>query len=149
MGRFYRAAPALYAAVCAPHAWHWRILGAGPTGTDAMRKPATPALPPAFRLAVPLLLAMLLGACATGGAGLPGTQAAGDVPAIPDDAVAAVRTEDNGDVVTEYRVQGQLRVVKVVPFRGPAYYLVDRDGDGHMDPAKGEVPTTWFKLFSW
>jgi hypothetical protein len=46
-------------------------------------------------------------------------------------------------------VQGQLRMVKVVPFRGPAYYLVDRDGDGHMDPAKGEVPTTWFKLFSW
>lgn len=113
-----------------------------------MRKPATPALPPVSRFALPLLLATLLGACATGAA-LPGAQASGDVPDIPDGAVAAVRTEGNGDVVTEYRVQGQLRMVKVVPFRGPAYYLVDRDGDGHMDPAKGEVPTTWFKLFSW
>ena len=114
-----------------------------------MRNPSTPALPSALRFAVPLLLATLLGACATDGAPLPGSQAAGDVPAIPDEAVAAVRTEDNGDMVTEYRVQGQLRMVKVVPVRGPAYYLVDRDGDGHMDPAKGEVPTTWFKLFSW
>ena len=113
-----------------------------------MRKPASPTLPLACRFAVPLLLSALLAACATGGA-LPGSQAAGDVPAIPDDAVAAVRTEGNGDVVTEYRVQGQLRMVKVVPFRGPAYYLVDRDGDGRMDPARGEVPTTWFKLFSW
>lgn len=111
-----------------------------------MRKPAKPA---PSRFAAPLMLAVMLGACATGGAARPGSQAAGDVPAIPDDAVAAVRTEDNGDVVTEYRVQGQLRMVKVVPFRGPAYYLVDRDGDGRMDPAKGEVPTTWFKLFSW
>ena len=114
-----------------------------------MRNPVTPALSSAFRGAVPLLLAMLLEACATGGTALPGAQGAGDVPAIPDEAVAAVRTEGNGDVVTEYRVQGQLRMVKVVPVRGPAYYLVDRDGDGHMDPAKGEVPTTWFKLFSW
>jgi hypothetical protein len=117
-----------------------------------MRKPATPALPAlsvASRFGATLLLATLLGACATGGAAGPGSQAAGDIPAIPDDAVAAVRTEGNGDVVTEYRVQGQLRMVKVVPVRGPAYYLVDRDGDGHMDPAKGEVPTTWFKLFSW
>ena len=109
-----------------------------------MRQPATPAPPIALRLAAPLLLASLLAACATvpqatGGESLP----------VPDGAVAAVHTEDNGDVVTEYRVQGQLRMVKVVPFRGPAYYLVDRDGDGHMDPAKGEVPTTWFKLFSW
>lgn len=114
-----------------------------------MRKPATPPLPSVLRFAaMPLLFATLLGACATGGA-LAGSQAGGDVPAIPDDAVAAVRTEGNGDVVTEYRVQGQLRMVKVVPVRGPAYYLIDRDGDGHMDPAKGEVPTTWFKLFSW
>ena len=115
-----------------------------------MRNPATPALPSAFPFAaVPLLFAMLLGGCATDGGVLPGSRAAGDVPAIPDEAVAAVRTEGNGDVVTEYRVQGQLRMVKVVPVRGPAYYLVDRDGDGRMDPAKGEVPTTWFKLFSW
>ena len=115
-----------------------------------MRKPATPALPLALRLAAPLLFASLLPACASSGEALPVPRtASGDAPLVPEDAVAAVRTEDNGDVVTEYRVQGQLRIVKVVPVRGPTYYLVDRDGDGRMDPAKGETPTTWFKLFSW
>jgi hypothetical protein len=94
-------------------------------------------------------LAALLGACASSGEALPVPQTADGVPLVPEDAIEAVVVQDNGDVVTEYRVQGQLRMVKVVPFRGPAYYLVDRDGDGHMDPARGEVPTTWFKLFSW
>jgi len=114
-----------------------------------MRKPATPALPSTLRFVAPLLLMALLGACASRGEALPVPQTTGDVPGIPDDSVAAVRTEDNGDVVTEYRVQGQLRMVKIVPVRGPTYYLADRDGDGRMDPAKGETPTTWFKLFSW
>ena len=114
-----------------------------------MRKPATPALPLAFRLAAPLLLVALLGACASRGEALPVPRtASGEAPLIPEDAVTAVHTEDNGDVVTEYRVQGQLRIVKVVPARGPTYYLVDHDGDGRMDPAKGDIPTTWFKLFS-
>ena len=114
-----------------------------------MRKPATFVRRVAIRTPVPFLLPLLLGACASRGEALPVPQTGGDVPLIPEDAVVAVRTEDNGDVVTEYRVAGQLRMVKVVPFRGPTYYLVDRDGDGRMDPAKGEVPTTWFKLFSW
>lgn len=117
-----------------------------------MRKPATPALPSVPRSAAPLLaallLAPLLAACASRGEALPVPQTADGTPLIPEGAVEAVRTEDNGDVVTEYRVQGQLRIVKVVPVRGPAYYLVDRNGDGRMDPAEGDVPTTWFKLFS-
>lgn len=36
-------------------------------------------------------------------------------------------------VTTEYRVNGQLYMVKVVPVKGPAYYLVDQDGDGILD----------------
>jgi len=114
-----------------------------------MRKPASRFRRVASRAAIPFLLPMLLGACASRGEALPVPQTGDDVPAIPGDAVAAVHTEDNGDVVTEYRVAGQLRMVKVVPFRGPTYYLVDRDGDGRMDPAGNQVPTTWFKLFSW
>src|SRR5690606_19830162 len=65
---------------------------------------------------------LLLGACAT----QMGGTAAG-IPEIPADATQAVRTEANGDVITEYRVGGQIRVVKVQPPRGPAYYLYDRD----------------------
>ena len=94
---------------------------------------------PMHRVPPVLLSSLLLAACAT-------MQPA---PEIPENAVAATRTEANGDVVTEYRVQGQLRVVKVVPFRGPAYYLVDRDGDGKMDPLKGDAPVTYYKLYSW
>jgi uncharacterized protein DUF2782 len=68
---------------------------------------------------------------------------------IPDDAVPTTRTESNGDVVTEYRVGGQLRVVKIEPSRGPAYYLYDRDGDGTPDKEGDNPPQTYFKLFGW
>jgi hypothetical protein len=33
----------------------------------------------------------------------------------------------------EYRINGQLYMVKVQPVKGPAYYMVDRDGDGEFD----------------
>ena len=47
--------------------------------------------------------------------------------------------------VYEYRINGQLYMVKIQPIKGPAYYLVDRDGDGEFDsrstdPAKITVP---------
>ena len=66
------------------------------------------------------------------------------------DAQVAVRTEANGDVITEYRVAGQLRMVRVQPSRGPAYYLYDRDGDGALDRDQADdIPQTHWKLFSW
>jgi len=68
---------------------------------------------------------------------------------IPADAVPTTRTESNGDVVTEYRVAGQLRAVRIEPSRGPAYYLYDRDGDGLPDKEGDNPPQTYFKLFDW
>jgi len=67
---------------------------------------------------------------------------------IPEDAVATTRTLGNGDVVTEYRVGTQLRVVKIVPVRGPTYYLYDRNGDGIVDK-DDRVPMTYYTLFEW
>lgn len=93
---------------------------------------------PASALLLPLLG---LAACATTGSDTAGTD-------IPPDATSAVRTMDNGDVVTEYRVAGQLRVLKVQPRRGPAYYLYDRNGDGRVDEERGTSPI-YFKLFEW
>ena len=62
----------------------------------------------------------------------------------------ASRTEANGDVVTEYRVAGALKMVKVQPFRGPAYYIYDRNGDGVVNDADAKGgPLTYYKLFSW
>ena len=68
---------------------------------------------------------------------------------LPSDAVPVTRTESNGDVITEYRVGGALTMVKVVPLRGPTYYVQDRDGDGKLDWKKGEAPMTYYKLYSW
>lgn len=37
----------------------------------------------------------------------------------------------------EYRVKGKLYMVKVIPAVGPAYYLIDRQGDGNFVEADG------------
>ena len=37
------------------------------------------------------------------------------------------------DVIQEYRMNGQLYMIKVVPQVGFPYYLVDRDGDGELE----------------
>lgn len=96
-----------------------------------------------MKIALLLLPALLLlGACATTGG------VAGE-PEIPEGAVSNTRTEANGDVVTEYRVGAQLRMIKVEPAGGPAYYLYDRDGDGRVDPDNNKSPMTYYKLFSW
>ena len=69
------------------------------------------------------------------------------------DAQVAVRTETNGDVVEEYRVAGQLRMVKVTPSRGPAYYLMDENGDGRLDRSKGasekDISPVYWNLYGW
>jgi hypothetical protein len=92
----------------------------------------------AMRPFLTALFACTLAACAT-------------VP--PEDmltnAEPTTRTEANGDSITEYRVAGALKMVKVVPSRGPTYYVYDRDGDGKLDWRKGEAPLTYYKLYSW
>ncbi len=90
-------------------------------------------------LVLPLML--VLDGCATTG----GSQADAE---IPSDAVAATKVQSNGDEITEYRVAGQLRVVKVQPKRGPAFYLYDRNGDGRLD-ADQNISPVYFKLFEW
>jgi len=36
------------------------------------------------------------------------------------------------DTVEEYRINGRLFMVKVIPAYGPSYYLIDERGDGQM-----------------
>ena len=94
-------------------------------------------------LSLPAAL-LVLAACAT-------TDPMAGGPEIPAGAVEAVRTEPNGDVITEYRVAGQLAVVRVQSAGGPTYYLVDRNGDGRLDSSEGEGPVSpvYFKLYEW
>lgn len=41
--------------------------------------------------------------------------------------------------VQEYRINGQLYMIKVVPVVGPAYYLFDSNGDGTLDIRRNEL----------
>ena len=93
-----------------------------------------------MRTALPAALVLALAACAT----------AAPEAQLPEDATPATRTESNGDVITEYRVAGSLKMVKVVPLRGPTYYIYDRNGDGIIDQKDSQGgPLTYYKLFGW
>jgi len=60
------------------------------------------------------------------------------------------------ETVEEYRINNKLYMVKIKPSIGPAYYMVDTDGDGsldlrHDDIRRGDTSPTvprWV-LFSW
>jgi hypothetical protein len=56
-------------------------------------------------------------------------------------------------VVEEYRMNGRLYMVRVVPDNAPPYYLMDLDGDGSLETtrhglAPGFVAPHWI-LFRW
>lgn len=70
----------------------------------------------------------------------------------PMDQDVRIYREDK-KTIYEYRVNGELYFVKVVPEIGPTYYLTDADGDGVVDdrtqgPEAGMKIHQW-KLFSW
>lgn len=87
--------------------------------------------------------AALLAGCASG------SDREDTYPVDVSGAQISTRSGENGDMLYEYRVAGQLRMIKVQPTRGLPYYLYDRDGDGRMDNPKDEVPVVYWKLFSW
>ncbi len=86
-----------------------------------------------------LALVALLGGCASISSS-PASQLTG--------ATETRRIAENGDLIDEYRVAGQLRLIKVTPVRGPAYWIKDENGDGVLDKRDGLAPVYW-KLFGW
>jgi hypothetical protein len=64
----------------------------------------------------------------------------------------SIRTDGrSGDVVEEYRQNGQLYMVKVRPVRGVPYTLLDSNGDGMLDQHDGEGPVrpVYYTLYEW
>ena len=64
--------------------------------------------------------------------------------------VTIIRKDDA--VIEEYRVNGSLYMVKVTPAVGPAYYMIDNDGDGRMDSRRSDlddVIVPQWVLFTW
>ena len=100
----------------------------------------------------------------------------GDAEPVPDGPPASPPRVVSGDTlepevltieqahetITEYRINGHLRAVRIDPDGFPAYWLIDADGDGHIDAdgtarlngraggldAAGELRPYW-KVFSW
>lgn len=51
-----------------------------------------------------------------------------------------VRIKGQGnDVVSEFRINGQLYMIRVTPKKGVPYYLVDSDGDGNLETRWNEL----------
>jgi hypothetical protein len=67
----------------------------------------------------------------------PPTVIKGDEGAAPGaeelEPEVTIREGGEGQTIEEYRIRGKLYMVKVTPKNGPAYFLVDRDGDGMFE----------------
>ncbi|MFN4263482.1 MAG: DUF2782 domain-containing protein [Thioalkalivibrionaceae bacterium] len=84
------------------------------------------------------------------------------IPPTLDERARALEELENAEVTIidgvgerrlEYRVEGQLIFVEVIPEVGPSYYLIDTNGDGTMDSrrddlAPGFISPRW-RIFQW
>jgi hypothetical protein len=117
-----------------------------------MRYTTATALRPAALLLV--LAAVSAAAQEDGGFGTPLPTPAAPTSPIGGEGVEPDVTiiETETEVIYEYRVNGQVYMVKIDPLVGPPYFLLDSDGDGTLDvqdnrPPELAVPQ-WL-LFSW
>lgn len=73
-----------------------------------------------------------------------------DRDSLPEPEVRIIQREDR--TIEEYRVNGELRYIKVIPVKGPAYYFVDTNGDGILDQQFNSLdnpPLNQWILFRW
>lgn len=102
----------------------------------------------------------LAGVCLAGDVNHGGLEPVPEPPDLPDPLesgeqiepeVTIVRKDDK--IVHEYRVNGRLYMVKIVPSFGKPYYLMDKDGDGMMESRMSDIYNDtivpqWV-IFSW
>lgn len=56
------------------------------------------------------------------------------------------------ETIEEYRVGGQLYMVKITPSNGVPYYLMDTDGDGSLETRRNDLenpPVVMWRIFTW
>ena len=56
---------------------------------------------------------------------------------IAEPEVRIIRKPD--ETVEEYRIHGQLYMIRVTPKKGPPYYLLDADGNGSLETRSDEL----------
>ena len=83
---------------------------------------------------------------------LPAEDTAGsDSRKLPETEVTIIHK--NEATIEEYRINGQLRYVKITPKKGKPYYLVDKDGDGQMETRHSDLdgvpPINQWLLLEW
>lgn len=69
---------------------------------------------------------------------------------LPEPQVTIIKRK--GATIEEFRVNGQLRYAKITPSKGPAYYMVDTDGDGLLDSRHDDLsdpPVQQWILMRW
>lgn len=69
---------------------------------------------------------------------------------LPEPEVRIIKRDDA--TIEEYRINGRLRYAKITPSVGPAYYLVDTDGDGDLDSRHDDLvnpPIQQWILYQW
>ena len=70
---------------------------------------------------------------------------------IPEPEVNIIHRKDT--TIEEYRVNGRIRYVKIIPRKGKPYYLVDKDGDGELETRHSDLdgipPINEWILLEW
>lgn len=121
---------------------HDAISASGPAPVRGRRSvPASPL--------VTLLLLGVLAASAVHSASSPPVAGEEQIDAEPE--ITIIQRDDA--VIKEYRIGGQLYMIKIEPAKGIPYFLVDSDGDGRLDARRSEfgedimIPS--WTLFRW
>lgn len=94
-----------------------------------------------MRLLLAILMTGLMSVPAFAEPDSPAAPPAGPGPDINDplqQPQIIVRPTPSGEV-EEYRMGGQLYMVKITPEKGISYYLVDSDGDGSLETRRNEL----------
>ncbi len=58
---------------------------------------------------------------------------------VPTDEPEITIKRGQTEIIEEYRINGQLYMIKITPRKGLAYFLVDTDGDGTLDSRHNEL----------
>jgi hypothetical protein len=56
------------------------------------------------------------------------------------------------ETIEEYRVGGQLYMIKITPSKGAPYYLMDTDGDGSLETRRNDLENpsiVQWRIFTW
>lgn len=74
--------------------------------------------------------------------------------AATDDRVArseVTKRKQGDDTVEEYRQNGRIWMIKIIPITGPSQTFMTNDGSGRLvrDPKEGPVSPVYYSLYEW